>query len=162
MSQGNEIAERIAEIQRTIVLSGGYPQSTIQLAEAYQPSDVNSASLPFFINEVSGMGTNFLATGGLQFVETVFRMHLCVQRSEANTNLRDSLKMAMQWRDVVFIAFAKHLRLSDVSGNQDLNFILDARITTWDLESYSYGTSEYVALRFYLTVREAFPLTIEP
>jgi hypothetical protein len=161
MSQGNQIAERVAKIQSAIVLTGGYPSSAIAKAEPYPPSDVSSAVCPFFINEIDGTGTSFLATGGLQFVDTDIRMHLCLSRREANMNLRDSINVALTWRDVVFEAFAKHLRLSDTpSGVQDLTFIIDASITNWSLEEYQYGTTSFVGLMFNLKVREAFPLTI--
>lgn len=160
MSQGNQILERIAEIQRTIMLAGGYPAGGIQMAEPYLPSDISSAVAPFFLNAVRGGDTNFMATGGLQFVDTKYEMTLAVQRKEANANMRDVNKETMRWRDVVFSTFAQHIRLSNSSGVQDLTFILDASIKRWDVIELVYGKTSYIALSFDLQVREAFPLTI--
>ncbi len=157
MSNINDIMERIATIQKTVSITDGINTSTVKQAEAYQPSDISSVSCPFFINEIHGGRTEFMATGGLQYVDNNISMNLCVMRREAGTNLKNVVKQTEKWRDAVFIAFAQKLRL----GN-DFPFIIDAYITSWDLIEYTYGTTAFVALNFNLFVREAFTLTVAP
>lgn len=164
--QSNEWIERVAAIQETIALPGGAAYvTTIQSAEPYMPSDMSSAKCPFFINEVKDGPTNFLATGGLQWVETNVNMVLCVLRREQNTDLRLGIKQTLYWRNAVFSTFAAHLQLGSgpVNGTfPRLPYILEAPITKWaaPFEPYTYGAAQFITLQFNLRVREAFVLTI--
>lgn len=159
-SRLNTMMERIASIQLGISIPdsrfGGGTQF-VTSAFAYQPSKVNTALCPFFVNEMHGGPTNFLATGGLQWVQDDIKMYLCVQRKEAGTDLSMMVEEAERWRDAIFVAFAQKIRL----GN-DLDFILDAVISEYDVIDYDYGDVVYMSVYCKLTVREAFILTIAP
>lgn len=163
LDQSNEWLERIAAIQATIALPDGVANvTTIQKAEPYLPSDVASAKCPFFINETSGGKTNFLAIGGIQWVETRVRMVLCVQRREQNTDLRLGIKETLYWRNAVFSTFAAHLQLGNSDQFPRLPYILEAPIVEWaaPYDPYEYGTAQYIALFFTVSVKEAFQLAI--
>ena len=158
VSNINDICEAVATLQRTVSLGiAATPQfpTTIQAAFPYMQWDGNALNCPFFVNDVTGGATDFAATGVLQQVESTVHMYLCLMPWEAGSTMEGNLEYALRWRDVVFAAFAAALRLGG-----GLPGVLEAHITSWDKVKLEYGSGDFVALRFDLTVMEAFPLAV--
>ena len=157
MSGANVVSEAVAALQRTIDLgvspTAGFP-TTVQAAYPYMQWDGNSLNCPFFVNNMTGGATDFLATGALQRVDEVVHMFLCLFPSEQGDNLEGNIEYALAWRDVVFAKFATALRLGGIPS------VLEAHIVAWDQLNVEYGSGEFVALRFDLAVRETFPLPV--
>jgi|SRR5581483_2778952 len=114
MSAANDILTRIANIQITVGVPGlGIP--VVLQAEPYQPSDMNSVSCPFFVNEIAigaGNGSDLPIANGQQFITTTIAMMLAVARKEANIDLKYGVENTLKWRDAVYAKFAQHVRLS--------------------------------------------------
>jgi len=89
-------------------------------------------------------------------------MVLCVLRREQNTNLKLGIKQTLFWRNAVFTAFAAHLQLGNSVQFPRLPYILEAPIVEWagPSDPYEYGSTQFIALFFTLSVKEAFQLTI--
>lgn len=110
-SQLNVIMRRIAAIQLTIEASG-LPRPQILAANPYQPSDVSSIQCPFFVNEIRGGPSDLPIAAGQQYRTHNIQMMLAVARREANTNLKYNVQETAAWVDVVYAAFAAHIKLS--------------------------------------------------
>jgi hypothetical protein len=156
VSQLNDILERIASIQNTI--SSGSGASTVTcIGYPYIPADPSSAQCPFFVNEIAGGPTDFLATAGRQKVHDNIRMILCLAREESDSTFTQVIEKAAEWRDYVFNTFAAKIRL----GN-DLSYVQWAVVDKWDYVRYPMGTTIFIALMFNLHVLEAYITTIAP
>jgi hypothetical protein len=157
MSNINDILVAVAGIQSDISLgipaTAGFPTS-VQMAYPYMRWDANPQECPFFMNGVKGGPTDFMATGVLQQVDTDVEMFLCIMPWESGQSLEGNLEYVLRWRDVVLAAFAAALRLGSLPP------VLIATITEWDLQHLEYGSGDFAALKFVLSVREAFPLTV--
>ena len=154
----NDICEAVAALQRTIALVGvaataGFPV-TVQAAYPYMQWDGSALNCPFFANDITGGPTDFLASGALQQVDSTVEMFLCLLPWEQGGTLEGNLEYALRWRDVVFAAFARELRLGGLPN------VLEAHIVEWNKERLEYGSGEFVALRFNLAVRETFTLAV--
>lgn len=155
MSQLNQVRERVSAIQTGISVPGVGP---VQAAYAYLPANLPAANCPFFVNEIArGGASDLTATGGLQRVDTTLRMHLAVTFAEGDASQELADQQVSYWRDAVYAAFAAKLRLGG-----DLPFVLQALITSWDLERLTLGSSEFLGLYFDLTVREMYSVTVAP
>lgn len=153
MSTLNDIVERVATIQSTIVVGEVQTSS----AYPYQPSDISSAELPFWINEINGGPVHPLATQGALYIDDTINMYLCIARSEEGADLKYNVQNTASFRDAVFQTFAAKIRLGG-----DLTYIIDAFIQDWDMVEYEYGTTKFLALLFRLRVREAMIVTYAP
>lgn len=167
MSHINEIAVRIAEIQITVE-APGTPRPQIQVAEPYQPSNTSTTNCPFFLNEIHGVSSDIPIASGQQYATENFYMILCIRAKEHNTDLKLSIQEVVSWRDAVYAAFSQRVKLSnpaddDTPGHahEGLEFVLDARISSWEQIAYLYGDNEYLALKFVLTVNEFYVTTID-
>lgn len=163
MSQANQIAVRLAEIQVNIEVVGA-PRPNVIMAEPYLPSSTVSAVCPFFINEAHGGPADLPISSGQQYVTTSYWMMLCLRRFEANTNMKLGVEETLLWRDAVLAAFALRVKLSSpaddlLPGNSHvgLSFVLDAHIVAWEAPvNYTYGENQYLALKFVLNVNEFY------
>lgn len=157
MSNINDILVAVAGIQKTIDLgipaTAGFPTS-VQVAYPYMHWDATPQDCPFFMNGLKGGPTDFLATGVLQAVDTDIEMFLCILPWESGQTLEGNLEYVLRWRDAVFAAFAAAIRLGNLPP------ILIAKITAWDMQHLEYGSGDFAALKFVLSIREAFPLTV--
>jgi hypothetical protein len=168
MSQLNNILERIAAIQVNIEVAGALRPNVI-LSEPYLPSQTDSTNCPFFINEVHGGPSDIPISAGQQYITDQIDMFLCVRRREANTDLKLGTKETVLWRDAVYAAFAKRVKLSNpaddnLPGNSHvgLPYVVDARITSWEAPvAYRYAEIEYIAFRFVLEVNEMYVTDID-
>lgn len=161
-SQLNQMLERIAHIQ-VLIVSEGAPNPNVMLAEPYQPSTVSSNTAPFFVNETHGGPSNLPIASGQQYLTTDVWMVLCVRRFEANTNLKLGENEKMMWRDVVYRAFSQRVKLSDPEqdnvighSHEGLPFVLDCYIKSMEPIKYLYADSEWLSLKFILTVNELY------
>lgn len=132
----------------------------VPVTHAYPYGDwtIASVNLPFFVNAVSGGPTNFQATPGLQAVDNVVHMYLCLWPTKQGRSRETSLRYVLGWRDAVFAAFAAHIRLGAMPGY--LDFVKVAHITHWDHGAYTLGGTEYWALHFELELDESFGLVV--
>ena len=157
VSNINDILVAVAGIQKGITLgipaTAGFPTS-VQAAYPYMRWDGSPQECPFFMNGVKGGPTSFMATGVLQQVDTDIEMFLCILPWESGQTLEGNLEYVLRWRDAVFTAFAQALRLGSLPP------VLIATVTAWDLQHLEYGSGDFAALKFVLSVREAFPLTV--
>jgi hypothetical protein len=148
--------DSIAAIQQAISVT--FEDGTVQqVTHAYPYGEwtVTSNNLPFFVNEMQGGDTNFAATPGLQNVEDIVQMYLCLWPTAQGRSRETSLRYVLEWRDAVFAAFAAKMRLG---GN--MPFVKSAFIQHWDYGTSTIGATSYWALHFELSLGEAFTLAI--
>ncbi len=148
--------DAIAAIQQAVSVT--FEDGTIQQvthAYPYGESTITSVNLPFFANDMQGGDTNFAATPGLQNVEDIVQMYLCLWPTAQGRSREMSLRYVLEWRDVVFAAFAAKMRLGGT-----MPFVKSAFIQHWDYGTYTIGATEYWALRFELNLGEVFTLVI--
>jgi len=145
MSQINTVLERIANIEITIGVPGlGRP--SVQMSAPYQPSDTSSLQCPFFVNEIHGGQSDLPVANGQQYRETDVYAYLCVERHEADTNLKYGAMNTAKWVDAVYAMFSKHVRLSapvvNIAASTNTSPI---KITTGTPHSLSSGESVTIA-----------------
>lgn len=157
-TQLEQLLLRVAEIQRAIELPG---VRQTQVAYAFAPADPASANCPFWYNELRG-GPSTYSASQRYLIETNIRMLLCVSRYEADASLEINNRRAAQWRDVVYVMFAAHLRLSSPATPHfsDLDFVVDSAIAGWDRVRETIGSTEFNCLVFNLKVREGLNVTV--
>ena len=150
--------DAICAIQKTVVATFD-DGSTRGITAAYPFGEWNIGSLncPFFINMLHGGPSNFQATGGLQAVDNVIDMYLCLQPTQQGRSRESSLRYVNEWRDVVFATFAAKMRLG---GGPTLTFVKIAFIKSWEFAAVTVGATDYWALRFELELDESFGLAI--
>lgn len=112
MSQTNDWSVRIIDIAMTIVVVPA-ARPTILRGDPYQPSDVSSASCPFFILEDAGNDLGLPVGDGAQRRMTGVNLVLCLNRRESQIDLKYNVQLAKLWQDVIPAMFAQHVRLSD-------------------------------------------------
>jgi len=148
--------DAIAAIQSAITctLADGTTQA---VTHAYPFGDwtVTAVNVPFFVNQIKGGPTNFAATPGLQSVDNVVDMFLCLWPISQGRSKEMTLRYVLEWRDAVFAAFAMQMRLGGT-----YKFVKQAHIQRWDHGAFTIGQTEYWAIRFELALDEAFVLPV--
>jgi len=148
--------DAVAAIQAAVSVT--FSDGTVQqVTHAYPYGEwtITSVNLPFFVNVTRGGPTNFAATPGLQSVDNIVEMFLCLWPSAQGRSKEMSLRYVLEWRDAVFAAFALKMRLGGA-----MSFIKQAFIQHWDYGVYTIGQTEYWAIRFELKLDEAFVLAV--
>ncbi len=112
MSLTNDWTVRIVDIAVTISVTG-QPNPYVLKVDPYQPSDVSSNDCPFFLLEDGGADLGLPVGDGAQRRQTVMNLMLCLNRREAETDLKYSVQTAKAWQDAIPAMFAQHVRLSD-------------------------------------------------
>jgi hypothetical protein len=167
VSQLNQILERLADIEQTVVCTMPDGSSLpVTQAYAYLQWDIASAQCPFFANELNDWTSNIWAVGGGlgQHIDTTIPMYLCLQALEQNASLSLGVETAAANRDAVYIAFGNAVQLNAGLGqllNSDgQTFVLEATITAGAVEPVTLGSTTYLAMRFALEVKEAFQVPV--
>lgn len=113
LSQINIALERIAQILMTVTVDE-LPNPNILGANPYQPDDVSSAQVPFWVLELDPQGgqSDLPISDGQQRRGWVTDALLCVQRREAGSNLKYNVRNTAQWVDAVYHTMSQHVRLS--------------------------------------------------
>jgi len=158
-----DISRRLTEIQMTISVPG-MDRPSILNADPFQSSTVSSALCPFFINQLTQGISDIGAAGGSppsgtgqQARDSQFDMILCVERKDGNVDLKWGVWDTALWVDVVYAAFALHLRLSSPATNlMDIPSVVDAKIKAWKLDEVEMQDTTFLAIIFNMAVRERY------